>query len=128
MATGNPSQIISGTAGTNVTAARFAFRNAALTDTWDRATAATDPVRGVFRYTAAAGNECSVQTSGVVVVEAGAAVLANVRVMSDAAGRAITFAAGGGNLAIGQVVNNTTAGAAGDFLSIELFEVPIAIA
>lgn len=55
---------------------------------------AGDKVLGVADLDAAIGQQASVKTHGILIVEAGAAVAAESRVQSDAAGRAITLAAG----------------------------------
>lgn len=134
MATENPLQIVSKQAGTNVTNMRFVVEVAG--GIVNRTTAATDVVSGVVAMvstgtigtTITAGDETPVCTAGVVAVESGAAVADRARVMSDASGRAITFAAGGGALAVGEVVNGSSASAAGQMLSVKLYGQPYAIA
>lgn len=68
-----------------------------------------------------AGEAVPVCPGGVIPVEAGAAVADFAEVMSDATGRAITFVAGGGALALGRVTNGSSAGAAGDLLAVSFY-------
>lgn len=134
MATENPIQIVSKQAGTNVTNKRLVTEVAG--GIVNRTTAATDVPAGVVAMestgatgtTITAGDEVPVCTSGTVIGESGAAVADRARVMSDASGRFITFAAGGGALAVGEVVNGSSASAAGQDLSIKLYPTPTAIA
>ena len=126
MPTANPLFTTSAEAGTDVTKDRFV--KAATTGIVSRTTAATDVVAGVALHTVATGSAASVQSKGVVFMEAGAAIAAGARVMSDTVGRAITFAAGAGALAVGELVNGTSAGAAGDTVSVRLYEPPFAVA
>jgi hypothetical protein len=55
---------------------------------------AGEQVLGVADMDAAIGQQASVKTHGIILVESGAAVAAEARVQSDATGRAITLAAG----------------------------------
>jgi hypothetical protein len=127
MATENPGPITTKQAGTNVTNKRFV--KAAAGGIVDRTTAATDRVTGVVAMrstgftgtTIPAGEPAPVCEGGTVLVEAGAAVADLAEVMSDASGRAITFAAGGGALAVGVVTNGTSSAGAGTDLSIRLY-------
>lgn len=139
MATENPGRLVSRQAGTNVTNKRFVKEAAG--GIVDRCTVQGERVDGVCVMTdfplnaasqaVAAGEEAGVapmNSGGVAIVEAGAAVADAARVMTDNVGRAITFAAGGGAIAVGRVVNGSSAAAAGDELSIELLSEPQAIA
>lgn len=62
-----------------------------------------------------AGEQASVITHGVVLVEAGAAVAADAAVQTDASGRAITLAAG---VNLGRALDAATA--AGDLIRVKL--------
>lgn len=135
MATENILQIVSRIAGTNVTNMRFVVEAAG--GIVNRTTANTDVASGVVAMvstgtvgtTITAGDETPVAILGsTVLVESGAAVADGARVMSDASGRAITFAAGSGALALGKVVNGSSASAAGQTLSVALYAQPQAIA
>jgi hypothetical protein len=127
MPTANPLFRTSAKAGTNVTANRFL--KAASTGIVSRTTANTDAVVGVAVHTVETGGAATVgRAPGIEFVEAGAAITAGARVMSDADGRAITFAAGSGALAVGILENGTSADAAGDIVAVRLFDSPIAIA
>lgn len=127
MATENIGMLVTKKAGLNVTNKRFV--KGAAGDVVDRTTAATERVVGVVAMvstgftgtTIPAGEPAPVAESGTVIVESGAAVADNAEVMSDATGRAITFAAGGGALAVGIVANGTSSSAAGQDLSIRLY-------
>jgi hypothetical protein len=128
MATENPGQIVSRQAGTNVTNHRFVKEAAG--GVVNRCDTQGERVDGIVSDSAipvnassqaiTAGEEAPVAKGGDIIVEAGAAVADAARVMTDNAGRAITFAAGGGALAVGRVVNGTSAGAAGDLITIRL--------
>jgi hypothetical protein len=135
MATENILKIVSRIAGTNVTNKRFVKEAAG--GVVDRTTANTDVVAGVVAMvstgttgtTIAAGDEVPMAIPGSnVIVESGDAVADRARVMSDASGRAITFAAGAGALAVGEVVGGSSASAAGQDLSVKLYAQPQAIA
>lgn len=70
---------------------------------------------GVSRVAAAAvGEKIPVDMIGTTTVEAGAAIAAGATLKSDATGRAITWAAAGGRLAIAL----EAASAAGEFIEI----------
>jgi hypothetical protein len=134
MATENILQTVSRQAGTSVTNKRFLVEAAG--GIVNLCTASTQAVAGVCAMvstgttgtTIAAGDEVPMAILGsTVIVESGDVVADNARVMSDATGRAITFAAGGGAIALGRVVNGSSASAAGQNLSIQLFAVPQAI-
>jgi hypothetical protein len=128
MATENPGQIVSRQAGTNVTNHRFVKEAAA--GVVNRCDTQGERVDGIVSDNAipvnassqaiTAGEEAPVAKGGDIIVEAGAAVADAARVMTDNAGRAITFAAGGGALAVGRVVNGTSAAQAGDLITIRL--------
>ena len=134
MATENPLQIVSRIAGTDVTNKRFVKEAAG--GIVSRTTANTEAAAGVVAMvstgttgtTISAGDEVPVCTAGNVIVESGAAVADRARVMSDSAGRAVTFAAGSGALALGEVVGGSSASAAGQDLSVKLYAQPQAIA
>jgi hypothetical protein len=136
MATENPGQIVSRQAGTNVTNHRFVKEAAGgIVNRCDTQGERVDGVivDNAIPYNASsqaitAGEEAPVCKGGDIIVEAGAAVADAARVMTDNVGRAITFAAGGGALAVGRVVNGTSAGAAGDLITIRLQLEPQAIA
>jgi len=55
---------------------------------------AGEQVLGVVDLDAAIGQQASIKTHGILLVESGAAVAAEARLQSDATGRAITLAAG----------------------------------
>jgi hypothetical protein len=136
MPTENPGRIVSRQAGTNVT--NFRFVKEAAGGIVNRCDTQGERVDGVIAdksiavnassQAITAGEEAPVCKSGDVIVEAGAAVADAARVMTDTAGRAITFAAGGGALAVGRVVNGTSAANAGDLITIQLLLEPQAIA
>jgi hypothetical protein len=68
-----------------------------------------------------AGDEAPVATNGDVEMEAGAAVADTNEVMTDNVARAILFVAGGGALAVGKVVNGSSAAAAGQIITVRLY-------
>jgi Uncharacterized conserved protein (DUF2190) len=76
---------------------------------------AGDKVLGVADLDAAVGQQATVKTHGILLVEAGAAVAVEARVQSDASGRAITLAAGSD---AGLALDAATA--AGQFIRIKL--------
>lgn len=83
------------------------------------ASAATDNVIGVVRNKPAIGEPADVAIDGEVIMEAGAAVVAGVDLMSDASGRAITgVAAAGANRLLGTALEG--AAAAGVLFSVLL--------
>lgn len=61
------------------------------------------------------GEQAGIDSHGVLVVEAGAAVAVDAEVQTDASGRAITKAAG---IGLGRALD--AAGAAGDFIRVKL--------
>jgi hypothetical protein len=127
MATENPTQIITKIADATVTNKRFVKPAAGGEVTPCGAGEAASGVvamvsTGFTGTTIAAGAPVPVATPpGPVIVEAGAIVADAAIVMSDADGKAITFVDDNTNVALGEVVNGTSAGAAGDDLSIELY-------
>ncbi len=136
MATENIKQLVTRQAGTNVTNKRFIKEAAGgIVNRCDTQGERVDgvcaepsiPLNGASQAIAA-GEEASVCKGGDVIVESGAAVADGARVMTDNVGRAITFAAGGGQLAVGRVVNGSSSNAAGQDLTIELLLEPQAIA
>lgn len=85
-------------------------------------TVAGDKATSISRYGAGAGHAVSSQYGpSDDLVESGAAVLDNTEVMSDASGRAITFVAGGGAVALGKTRNSSST-AAGQVLSIQFYD------
>lgn len=62
-----------------------------------------------------AGEQAGLDTHGIVLVEAGAAVAADAAVQTDASGRAITLAAGA---SLGRALDAATA--AGDLIRVKL--------
>lgn len=136
MGTYNPGITKSRTAGVNNTAFRF-FKDAAA-GTVDRCTVAGERPDGVIaglpgsatQFTQTAGDEIGVWEDGDVEVESGAAVVDNAEVMTDATGRAITYAAAGTGLTnykAGKVINGTSAAGAGERLAVKLYKPPIGI-
>lgn len=129
MSTENISRIVTRQAGTNVTNRRFIKEAAG--GIVNRCDTQGESVKGVIaaRYipenaasqAIAAGDEAPVATGGDVEIEAGAAIADNAEVMTDNVGRPITFAAGGGALAVGKVVNGSSAAQAGNLLTIRLY-------
>lgn len=127
MATENILQIVSRQAGTNVTNARFVAeaaggivnRTSVIGQRADGVVAMVST--GAIGTTIAAGDEVPVATAGDVIMEAGAAVADGAEVMSDASGRAITFAVAANQYAAGKVVNGSSASAAGQQLSVKLY-------
>ena len=128
-ATMNPGPAHSYTAGANVTAFRFVTEAAGGIVDRGGAGAVGELCKGVATKTAAAGNAVGVVKEGTMIVEAGAVVADLAQVMTDAVGRAITYAAQGGTTRyiLGYVTNGSSAGAAGDFLSVHLYDAPIMI-
>jgi hypothetical protein len=131
MATENPLHIITKEAGTNVTNKRFVVY--AADNKVNRASVEGEKVAGVVAasyiplnastQTITAGLPAPICTKGTVIVEAGAIVADNAEVMTDVDGRAITFAAAAGKYAIGRVVNDSASTAAGQDLSVELYDI-----
>lgn len=75
--------------------------------------AAADPQVGVANNAYDVGEMAGVNTHGVLLVEAGAAVAVGAQVQSDSTGRAITLAAG---VAFGRAMDAATA--AGDIIRV----------
>jgi hypothetical protein len=128
--------MVSRQAGTNVTNMRFVKEAAGgIVNRCDTQGERADGVcydpsipSNATTQTLTAGEEAGVAKTGDIIVEAGAAVADGARVMTDNVGRAITFAAGGGAICLGRVVNGSSAAAAGDPLSIEFAPEPQAVA
>lgn len=74
---------------------------------------AADATVGVANANYDAGEQAGVNTHGLLLVEAGAAIVAGAQVQPDASGRAITLA---GGVAAGRAFD--AAAAAGDFIRI----------
>ena len=75
--------------------------------------AAADPQIGIANNNADVGERAGVNTHGVLLVEAGAAVAVGAQVQSDSTGRAITLAAG---VAFGRAMDAATA--AGEIIRV----------
>ena len=124
MATENPGRVVSREAGANIVNKRFV--NEVAGGKVDRCAIEGEQVDGVVAMisygktgsTIAAGDECPVCKDGDCIVESGALVLDNAIVMTDTVGRAITW--DGTSFVAGRVVNGSSAGAAGEDLTIEL--------
>lgn len=82
------------------------------------AAAATDNPIGVLRRNANLNEVCDVRIVGIAEVKAGAAVAKGAEVMSDAAGKAITYAAGANNMVVGIALK--AAAADGDIIPVLL--------
>ena len=74
---------------------------------------AADPQVGIANANYSAGERAGVNTHGVLLVEAGAAITKGAQVQSDGTGRAITLAAG---VAFGRAMDAATA--AGDIIRV----------
>ena len=83
---------------TAATASRFAKR---VAGGWKQCDAVGERPDGIFAFSAALGENTTIYRLGMAVVTAGAAVADGDRVMSDASGRAITYAAGAGRYEAG---------------------------
>jgi hypothetical protein len=70
---------------------------------------------GVSNANYSIGQQVGVDTHGIVLVEAGAAVVVDAAVQTDASGRAITLA---GGIGLGRALDAATA--AGDFIRVKL--------
>lgn len=93
---------------------RFTAANFATT----QVAAASEIADGVAQDTVSTvGHALEVQTDGITLIEAGAAIAAGAEVTSDASGRAVTAASG--NVAHGKMVG-AAAGAAGEYVQIKL--------
>ena len=91
MAIQNPQNLSSLTAGADLSAAKYKLATLSSADfNVELANANTDIVLGVINENAASGSACHLQHGGIVKVIAGAAVTRGVRLMSNAAGLAIT--------------------------------------
>ncbi|HEX9391484.1 MAG TPA: capsid cement protein [Usitatibacteraceae bacterium] len=80
--------------------------------------AAAGNALGVAKTDAAIGDLVAVTVMGTEITEAGAAIAANALVEIDAAGRAVTKAAG---VTVGRLAPGSAAGAAGDYVEVILF-------
>lgn len=103
-----------------ILAAMSVTATAALTKDRFATSAGAVPAAGVYCPGVAnasydIGEQAGLSTHGIVVVEAGAAVVADVEVQCDASGRAITKAAG---VTLGRALD--AAAAAGDFIRVKL--------
>lgn len=130
MATENILELVSREAGANVTNKRFVKEIAG--GKVDRTSVQGERPNGVIAdrsrpinatdQSITAGNPAPVAKKGTVIVESGAAVADGAEVMTDTVGRAITFAVLVGQFAAGRVVNGSSSTAAGQDLSIELYD------
>lgn len=130
MPTENPGRTVSRIAGLNVTNMRFVKEVA--DGKVDRTSVQGERAHGVVAaqyipinaasQTIAAGDEAPIATSGDVIMEAGAAIVDGAEVMTDTVGRAITFAVAAGQYAMGKLINDTSAGAAGDKVTVRLYD------
>jgi Uncharacterized conserved protein (DUF2190) len=84
----------------------------------DLNTTSGGPCIGVLQNKPTAGLEAEVNTAGVSKVVAGAAVTMGDLIMSDGAGKAITYVAGGSNACLGQALE--AAGGAGTIIAVVL--------
>lgn len=92
---------------------RFTAANFVCTQT----AAATEVADGVATESqSTVGGALEVQTDGVALIEAGAAIAAGAEVTSDASGRAVTVAAG--DVSHGKALQ--AAGAASEFIQVKL--------
>lgn len=103
-----------------VLAAMSVLASTALTKHRFATTAGAVPASGAFCPGVAnanydIGEQAGLDTHGIIVVEAGAAVAADAAVQTDASGRAITLAAG---VSLGRALD--AAAAAGDFIRVKL--------
>ncbi|MBL8909865.1 MAG: DUF2190 family protein [Archangium sp.] len=108
---------VTGFASAAITRRRF-VRFTAANFVATQVAAASEIADGVATESqATVGGALEVQTDGIALMEAGAAIAAGAEVTSDASGRAITAASG--NVAHGKMVG-PAAGAAGEFIQIKL--------
>lgn len=130
MATENILELVSREAGANVTNKRFVKEVAG--GKVDRTSVQGERPNGVIAdrtrplnasdQSITAGNPAPVAKKGTVIVEAGGVVADGAEVMTDTVGRAITFAVAAGQYAGGRAVNGSSSAAAGEHLSIELYD------
>lgn len=104
----------------NILASISVLAAVALTNNRFATVAGTVPAAGVYcpgvvNGSFDAGEQASVITHGVVLVEAGAAVAVDAAVQTDASGRAITLA---GGIGLGRALDAATA--AGDLIRVKL--------
>lgn len=110
-------QSLTGFASAAITRRRF-VRFTAANFVVTQVAAATEVADGVATESqATVGGALEVQTDGIALIEAGAAIAAGVGVSADATGRAI-LAAGATTVAHGKAL--TTAAAAGEFIQVKL--------
>lgn len=81
-------------------------------------TANTQEVVGVSSNQAARAGQVVEIYDGIVIVEAGAAIVAGAAVMADTDAKAITYVSGAGVVKAGKAVTN--AAAAGEMVSVKL--------
>jgi len=79
---------------------------------------AGEQAHGVARSAAATGTAVAVQYIGDLHVEAGAAIADRAEVMSDSVGRAVVATTG--LIINGDVTNGSSAGAAGDIITVHM--------
>lgn len=109
-------ETISGKAVGAVTGGRFGKRSATVADGWVLCTVQGEKVRGLFLFDALDGEEITVVVeSDKITVEAGAAVLDAVEVMTDSSARAIPYVAGSGVYVCG-VAQSAASGSGKGFL------------
>ena len=111
MATYNNVTLISGEAGSAVTAMRFVVR--AADGQFDMVAGAQSDADGVaVESVSHVGGElpiATLKTGSILKVEAGAAVSVNALVAADAQGRAITHVSGAGNVRFGKALDAASA-------------------
>jgi hypothetical protein len=114
--------IVSGQNDTNATIAAniVVMKDATVTEGIKLPTAVTDACFGVTLNSIADGKYGPVQRAGRAVCTAAAAITAGAQLMTDTAGKVLTWTASGGNNAflIGTAVG--AAGADGDLLYVDL--------
>ena len=123
IATENPLQVVTREAGTDVTNRRFVKE--ATTGIVSRCSVTGETAVGVANADAVAGDEVGVKRGGDIIVEAGALISAGAEVMTDTTGRPVTWTDGSGYFKLGVLTNNSSAGAAGDLVSVQMYFQPI---
>lgn len=128
MSTENIARIVTRQAGTNVTNHRFVKEAAA--GIVNRADTQGEEIFGIIAARSipenassqaiTSGDEAPVATAGDIELECGAAVADQAEVMTDNAGRGITFAAGAGALAVGKNISVATT-VAGQLMTLRLY-------
>ena len=114
-----PGQVISLQAREDLSA--YQFRFVGLPDTSNQVTycGAGAKATGVLQNKpAAAGRGAAIMISGISLVTAGAAITVGAKVMSDAAGKAITATAGGSKEVLGIALQTVTAD--GHLVSVQI--------